>query len=75
MWVQLFVWVVIAVLAVALAPKPPDATPAALGDIDVPTADGGRPIPVCFGTNLVTGPNVVWYGDLGYKKVKTKSGK
>lgn len=62
-------------VAYALAPKPPKPKPAALSDFDIPTAEQGRPIPVVFGTVLVTGPNVIWYGDLQTKAIKEKSGK
>lgn len=52
-------------LAILLAPGPPDPTPpAALEDFTVPTASQSRPCPVLFGKRTITGPNVVWYGDL-----------
>lgn len=59
----------------ALAPKPPQAKPATLADFDVPVAEEGRPVPVIFGTVTVTGPNVLWYGDLGSKAITKKGGK
>ena len=58
-----------------LAPKPPDAKSASIGDFDVPTAEQDRAIPVIFGRVWVTGPNVVWYGDLKVVPIKKKSGK
>jgi len=63
MW-YLVVIVVAALVSVALAPKPPEPKPASLSDVDAPTAEEGRPIPVVFGTVLLRGANVVWYGDL-----------
>lgn len=63
------------ILSYALAPKPPSAKPAALEDFDVPVAEEGRPIPVVFGTVTVTGANVLWYGALTTKPVKSKGGK
>src|SRR5690606_37871371 len=45
--VQLAIMVVAAVVAAALAPKPPQPKPAALADFDVPTAEEGRPIAKC----------------------------
>jgi hypothetical protein len=64
-WIQLAILVVTALIAKALAPKPPKPKPASLSDFDLPTAEAGRPLPVVFGTVTITGPNVVWYGDLG----------
>lgn len=69
------VLIVSAFISAALAPKPPKPKPAALSDFDIPTADEGRPIPVIFGTNIVTGPNVIWYGDLSTRPIKAKGGK
>lgn len=69
------VLLVSALIATALAPKPPAPKPAALQDFDVPVAEQGRPVPVVFGSVLVTGANVLWYGDLRSTPIKTKGGK
>jgi hypothetical protein len=75
MWVQVVLFIVSAVLSYLLAPKPPQPKPASLSDFDIPTADEGRPIPVVFGTVTVTGPNVVWYGDLRVTPIQKSGGK
>ncbi len=62
-------------MSAALAPKPPQPKPAALADFDVPVAEEGRPIPVVFGTVTLTGPNVLWYGDLRSTPITSKGGK
>ncbi|QBQ71189.1 tail assembly structural protein [Shewanella phage S0112] len=67
--------IVVIVLAFALRPKPPSPTPPSLNDLDVPTAEQGKPIPVVFGTYVVQSPNIVWYGDLGYNAIKSGGGK
>lgn len=72
---NLVVLVVSALISSALAPKPPTPKPASLSDVDVPTAEEGRPIPVVFGSVLLRGPNVVWYGDLAAEPIKKKGGK
>lgn len=64
-----------AVISIALAPKPPSQPPAALEDFSIPVAEEGRPIPVVFGTVTITGPNVLWYGDLRTTPIRTKAGK
>ena len=74
MW-YLVVIVVAALVSVALAPKPPEPKPASLSDVDAPTAEEGRPIPVVFGSVLLRGTNVVWYGDLAADPVRKKGGK
>jgi hypothetical protein len=78
MWnifIQIAIVVVSAVISAALAPKPQPPKPARLEDFDAPTAEEGRPIPVIFGTVWVTGPNIVWYGDLRTTPIQTKGGK
>lgn len=64
-----------AALSYFLAPKPAEPKPAALSDFSIPTAEEGRPIPVVFGTVLITGPNVIWYGDLRTRPIKSSGGK
>lgn len=63
-WEYLAVLVIAIIIGVALAPKPQSNPPAGFDEIQVPTAEEGREIPVLFGTRRLTGPNVVWYGDL-----------
>lgn len=61
----LVVLVISSAISYAMMPKPPAAhPPAELKDFDLPTAEEGRAIPVVFGTVKITGPNVLWYGDL-----------
>lgn len=73
--VFLIIFVVAAFAAMALAPKQATPKPASLEDFQLPTAEPGRPIPVVFGTVTVKSPNVVWYGDLASRPVKTNGGK
>ncbi|BAO82907.1 hypothetical protein SMCB_0679 [Serpentinimonas maccroryi] len=73
MW-YLVVIVVAALVSVALAPRPPQPKPASLSDIDAPTAEEGRPIPVVFGSVLIRGSNVVWFGDLEAEPIKRRGG-
>lgn len=74
-WVYIAIFTASIAISLALAPKPPSRRPPSLSEIDVPTAEEGKPIPVVFGTVVVQSPNVVWYGDLAYRPVKTKGGK
>lgn len=74
-WEYLLVFIVAMAISAALAPKPIPPKPAAIQDFEIPTAEEGRPIPVVFGTVLIKGPNVVWWGDLRSRAIRTSSGK
>lgn len=73
----IFVFIATLVVSFALMPRPPSngQKPAGIGDINAPTAEVGREIPVLFGTKDLNGPNVVWYGDLRTVAIKAKGGK
>ncbi len=75
MWQYVAVFVVALVVSYAMMPKPQSQPPAGLGDIQAPTAEEGREIPVLFGTRDINGPNVVWYGDLRTVAIRKKGGK
>lgn len=74
-WWYIVVFIVALVAAYSMMPKPQSQPPAGLGDFQVPTAEEGREIPVLFGTRDVSGPNVVWYGDLKVVPIRKKGGK
>lgn len=76
MWNLVIAWVATAVISYALRPRGPSAPPAAtLSEVNVPTAEEGREIPVLFGTRDIDSPNVAWYGHLGSTAIRKKSGK
>jgi len=70
-WYALVVAIVIAVVAIVMAPKPPDAAPPSLDEFDIPTAEPGREIPKIWGRRRIKSPNIVWYGDISYIEVKS----
>lgn len=70
--------IIIAVISIAaqilmalLAPKPkgPKAE-----KVELPTVTEGRTVPVSFGTDLQTGPNLTWFGDVQTRPKKKKAG-
>lgn len=71
--VWVFYIVVIALViycAYAAGGDTPDAVADSLSDVNAPTAEEGRAIPVVFGTCLLKSSNIVWYGDLRTVPVK-----
>lgn len=74
---RLVLGLVLSAISYALNPRPKTETPQAAGldDFSLPTAEEGLLIPVIFGTVLITGPNVVWAGDLKVDPLKDKAGK
>lgn len=74
-WWHVALWVASLVISYALRPKPEEPTPARLQDLDVPTAEAGREIPVLFGTRDIGNANVVWYGHLRVHPYRKKGGK
>jgi hypothetical protein len=76
MWNFLLVWVVTTVLSALLAPRPKvqDAQPGQIGEKDIPMASQNAPIPVLFGTRVLSQPNVVWYGDVQVQPIRKSSG-
>lgn len=73
MWYVIVVIISVAI-SLALAPKPPQQKPPSLEDLEIPTAEQGRPIPVIFGVVRLKSPNIVWYGDLDFKPVYSDGG-
>lgn len=72
-------WVVMLAIAVVtnvasyiLAPKPKASRPDSVQELEDPTAEAGRPIPVIFGTVEVRSPNVLWYGDKSTRTYEIK---
>ncbi|MDC8804207.1 hypothetical protein PRZ61_12220 [Halomonas pacifica] len=60
--VQVAVAIVLAVVSYLLAPKPKAPKGQEFRDIEAPTAEAGRPIPVVFGEGTIKSPNTLWYG-------------
>ncbi len=61
--VQIAIGLAISTVGYMLAPKPKQQKPPEARDLENPTADAGRPVPVVFGTIEVKGLNILWYGE------------
>lgn len=66
---RLLVGIALQVLGYLLAPKPKQAKPPSTSDLEDPTAEAGRPIPVIFGSVTIQSPNNLGFWD---KKVATR---
>ena len=73
-WIVTLINFGLSVLSGLLAKKPDAPRPSALGDLQAPTAEDGRPIPVVFGTVQISAPNCTWYGDLAAVPIKQNMG-
>ena len=62
-FVPLLIGIALNIVSYLLMPKPKQPKPVAAKDMDNPTAEAGRPIPVVFGTITVKGTNVLWFGE------------
>lgn len=52
------------VVGYLLAPKPKKDKPREAQDLEAPSVESGREMPVIFGTvNVIVGLQVLWYGD------------
>lgn len=69
-WPLVVAFIIALAIAVKSIPKPQTQPPAGLNEIQAPTAEDGREIPVLFGTRDMSGPNIVYYGDLRTTPVK-----
>lgn len=61
--IQLTIGLVLNVIAYLLMPKPKGPQPQEVKDLEAPTAEAGRPIPVVFGDMTVKGVNVIFYSE------------
>jgi hypothetical protein len=75
MWAMIAIWVATTILSYVLRPKPPSTKPPGINSMNVPTAEEGREIPVLFGTRDIASQNIVWYGDVKTKAIRSKGGK
>lgn len=72
MW-MLLVMLVMLIVSYALMPKVKNTQPVAMKDMDNPTAETGRAVPVIFGTITISGVNTIWYGDKQKVEKKVKA--
>lgn len=60
--VPLLIGIALNIIAYLIMPKPKQPKPPAAKDMEDPTSEAGRPIPVVFGSVTIKGINLLWYG-------------
>jgi hypothetical protein len=75
MWAFIAGFAIALIASYALTPKPQSMKPAGINEIEAPTAEEGREMPVLFGCREIKSPNVVWYGHLKTTAIKSSGGK
>lgn len=75
MWNLIGLFLLSFAVVYATRPKIQAPKPAGIDEFQAPTADSSREIPVLFGSKLLNGPNVVYYGDLSVSPIRKKAGK
>jgi len=70
-------YLILAVLTVAVykGNKPQQQSVLPTEDLELPTAEAGKKIPVLFGTRDIKSPNLVWYGNFRSTAIRKKGGK
>lgn len=63
------------ILGYLLMPKPKQPKPDAVQELEAPTAEAGKPVPVVFGDVILKSPNYNWYGDIRNVRKSKKSKK
>lgn len=73
-WVALLIGLALNIIAYLIMPKPKQPKPPAAKDLEDPTAESGRPMPVVFGTITVKGSNIVWFGEKSLHEYEKSEG-
>ena len=73
-WFQVALFVVSVIVSILLAPKATKQSAPTPGEFDATTVDASSPVPVLFGTRLISSANLVWYGDVKTTEIMSESG-
>lgn len=60
---QVLVSLALQVVAYVLMPRPRQDQPEETKELDIPTSEAGKPIPVIFGDVTISSPNIIWWGE------------
>lgn len=71
--IPLLVSIALSIIAYVIMPKPKQAKPEAAKEMDAPTAEAGREVPVVFGTMLIKSPNCLDFSDKSVREYEIKA--
>lgn len=71
--VSLLIGLALNIISYLLMPKPKAPKPETVKDMENPTADAGRELPVIFGTITIKSPNCLWFGEKSKRTYKVKA--
>lgn len=60
--IQLVIGIGLQIIGYLIMGTPKQDKPESVKDMEAPTAEEGRPIPVLFGEMEITGLNIIWWG-------------
>jgi len=73
-WNYIVIWAITSLISYVLGPKPQSQKPEGFGEVEVPSVEEGKAVPVIFGRMEVS-PFVGWYGDYSTKAIKAEGKK
>lgn len=71
--IAVVVSVALNVIATLLLTRNNEQKPDSAQEMEDPTAEAGKPIPVPFGTITVKAPNVLWFGEKSVREFKVRA--
>ena len=75
MWELIAIWFGLQVISyLFFRPKGMDQENVTPGEVEATSVDAASPVPVLFGTRLISTPNCVWYGDVATTPIVKCSG-
>lgn len=72
-FIPLLISLALNVVSYILTPKPKGPKADAVKDLENPTAEAGRELPVVFGTMTIKSPNCLWYGNKSSRTYKVST--
>lgn len=72
--IQILIAVAVTAAAYLIMPKPKGPKTDTVKDLENPVAEANKPMPKVWGTMIVKGLNVLWFGDKNVREFEVKVG-